>query len=363
MSWHSRGIIRELFGPASSRQLRAEEFPSPTSQSASSTAPLATRVILGIFLIAARLSGGFEMVAVAESSELRLLAVAQVDSGGVYLHQIVSESLLPPSPIRLVNAPAFGQATSLGKEQVAEILRAVAPDLASRTWAGSSQVRITRRARALGESDLRDLLTATLQSEFVKDKGDLELRFSRPWAGIRVPEETLILKVIDLPANGISPNFIVRFELLVGSDRFGPWQVVAQARVWKEVLLARAALKRGQPLQEADFTRERRDVLSVIRMVRRKVEYGLTRLGDPHLERPERKQLRVVRAIVEHFRKSRVHVRDVELFEIVVAVKRPVRSDEIVARRLLVAAELIEWHPRHSLVHWLHPFRERNRRI
>ncbi len=47
---------------------------------------------------------------------------------------------------------------------------------------GAAQVRITRRARALNERELRDLLSATLQKDFVKDKGDLELRLTRPWA-------------------------------------------------------------------------------------------------------------------------------------------------------------------------------------
>jgi flagella basal body P-ring formation protein FlgA len=97
------------------------------------------------------------------------------------------------------------------------------------------------------------------------------LRFSRPWASILVPDETLILRVVDLPATGPSANFIVRFELQTGPstgsgrgpDRLGPWQVLVQARLMKEILIARTPLKRGQPLQPADFLTERRDVLSM----------------------------------------------------------------------------------------------------
>jgi len=91
----------------------------------------------------------------------------------------------------------------------------------------------------------------------------LELRFGRPWVPVLVPDETLVLRVLDLPATGPSANFIVRFELQAGPDRLGPWQVLAQARVMKEILVARTVLKRGQPLQPADFLTERRDVLSM----------------------------------------------------------------------------------------------------
>ena len=130
-------------------------------------------------------------------------------------------------------------------------------------WSGAVQVRVTRRTRPLNETELRELLTATLQRDFVKDKGELELRLSRPWAPVLVPDETLALKIIDLPATGVSANFITRFELSAGTDRLGPWQVVTQARVMKDVLVARSALKREQPLQASDFTTERRDVLSL----------------------------------------------------------------------------------------------------
>jgi flagella basal body P-ring formation protein FlgA len=122
---------------------------------------------------------------------------------------------------------------------------------------------VARRARALAEGELRELLIATLQRDNVKDRGELELRFSRPWAQVMVPDETVMLRVLDLPVSGLNANFIVRFELQAGSDRLGPWQVLAQARIMKEILVTRAPLKRGQPLQDADFVTERRDVLSL----------------------------------------------------------------------------------------------------
>jgi flagella basal body P-ring formation protein FlgA len=151
----------------------------------------------------------------------------------------------------------------LSRAQIEQLLARSAPELHIATWAGTEAVRITRRSRALGEAELRDLLTATLQRDVIKERGDLELRFSRPWPAILVPDETLLLRVLDLPATGVSANFIIRFELQAGADRLGPWQVVAQARVLKEVLVAQLPLRRGQPLQTTDFSTERRDVLTL----------------------------------------------------------------------------------------------------
>ena len=125
---------------------------------------------------------------------------------------------------------------------------------------------------------MRELLIATLQSEQVRDKGTLELNLGRPWVGVNLPDESLTLRVLNMPASGVSPNFIVRFELVAGTERFGPWQTVVQARIMKEVPVARTLVKRGQPLQSTDFTAERRDVLSLREPV------PVEALRDPTLE-------------------------------------------------------------------------------
>jgi flagella basal body P-ring formation protein FlgA len=152
---------------------------------------------------------------------------------------------------------------TVSRAQLNALLAANAPALSVSNWSGAQAVRITRRARSLGEAELRDLLTATLQQESVREKGDLELRFGRPWAPVLVPDETLVLHLLDLPAAGVTANFIVRFELRAGTDRLGPWQAVVQARVTRDILVARSSVRRGQPLSDGDFTAERRDVLGL----------------------------------------------------------------------------------------------------
>lgn len=119
------------------------------------------------------------------------------------------------------------------------------------------------RERHFAEADLLELLTATLQQEYVKDKGQLELRLTQPWKTRTVPDEPLTLKIIDLPTLGVTPQCIVRFELRAAHESLGIWQVPVQARVWREVWVAHSALQRGELVSDADITRERRDILSL----------------------------------------------------------------------------------------------------
>src|SRR5215212_5529852 len=58
-----------------------------------------------------------------------------------------------------------------------------------------------------------------------------------------------------------------------------------------------------------------------------------------------------------------MHVRNVELLEIVVAIERPVSADQIIARSLLIPTELVERHPRNAVTYRGDPVAERCRRI
>ena len=250
--WHCAGIVRELFGQRSCPRGVEHE-----------------RKAMGwVFAVAVALAAPGIPVRAAESAAnsattFELLPAVSVDSTGLHLHQVAvpTRSVLPN--VRLADAPPLGQTASFSRAQLTDLLRRVAPELATNAWTGAAQIRISRRARALGEAELRDLLTATLQSEVVKDRGELELRFSRPWTPVNVPDEPIALKLLDVPATGVAPNFIARFEITAGAERVGPWQVVLQARLWKEVLVAKSTLKRGGPLAGAEVTIEKRDVISM----------------------------------------------------------------------------------------------------
>jgi hypothetical protein len=107
----------------------------------------------------------------------------------------------------------YGQTVSFTRAQVTDLLREHAPELVLSNWIGPSQIKITRRKRQFYEIELKMLLTKALQRDSIKDKGELELRFARPWAPVTVPDDPMKLKILELPGAGVTPNFIVRFEL------------------------------------------------------------------------------------------------------------------------------------------------------
>jgi flagella basal body P-ring formation protein FlgA len=117
--------------------------------------------------------------------------------------------------------------------------------------------------RVLTEADALTLLTSTLQKNYVKDKGELELNFTQPWTAPVLPDEPLTVKILELPTAGVTPSFIIRFQLCTTNETVGTWQATVQAHVWREVWVAHSDLQRGELVSDADVARERRDVLGI----------------------------------------------------------------------------------------------------
>jgi len=117
--------------------------------------------------------------------------------------------------------------------------------------------------RVFSESEVLALLTVTLQNEYVKDRGELELNLKQPWVVPILPDEPLTVKFLELPTVGVIPSFIVRFQLCTENQSLGTWQATLQAHVWREVWVAHSNLMRGTPVNGADIVRERFDVLNV----------------------------------------------------------------------------------------------------
>ncbi len=209
------------------------------------------------------LCGGFVFPAQAvEPSNFQLRATASVDSTGIFLSQLVETREALPV-LRLGDSPAFGKISTFTRDQIAGLLRAAGSDLAVTNWTGPETVRISRRVRVFTEADLLNLLTETLQRDCVKDKGELELRPTRPWTEVNLPDEPLTLKIIEQPSGGVTSAFITRFELRTAREGLGVWQASFQAHIWREVWVAHSPLRRGESLDTADVIRERRDVMPV----------------------------------------------------------------------------------------------------
>jgi len=218
--------------------------------------------LLGSLLLWTCLGGGFTSnLRAAEAPPLQLLAVAPVSGDGLFLPQLFS-SAQPLPVVRLGDAPAFGKNLFLTRAQICDLLAANAPGVGT-NFSGPDAIKIFRRARTLGESDILGMLTATLQHDYIKDKGQLELRLSQPWNSLVLPDEPLTLDITDLPTAGVIPGFIVRFTLRSGNETLGNWSANLKASVWREVWVASSQLKRGDPVSPNLLSRERRDVLNL----------------------------------------------------------------------------------------------------
>lgn len=221
----------------------------------------ANSILLVVFL-GAFLNAGVLAAAVTGESNLDLIPEVRVSSAGVFLDALVrGEPALPP--LRLTNAPPLTRPWVLSRAQVLELARSAGWQSSRTNWAGATSVRICRACRALSEAEVIGLLTQNLQTNSIKDRGELELRFSRPWVLRDMPDEPLTLKVLELPANGVTPYFVARFELRTSAgESFGPFQEVLQAHVWREVWVTRANTSRGTPIRDAELARERRNILT-----------------------------------------------------------------------------------------------------
>ena len=202
----------------------------------------------------------FPLALAGQTNSWQLLPRASVDSAGVFLDEIITAPSGVPH-LRLTRAPSLGQTATFSRSQIADFVQRNAPSLSAANVSGAGQVGVTRRIRFFEESDLVDLLTATLQKEFVKGRGELELHLTRPWGRPQVPDEPLSLKVGELPAAGIVPNFVVDFVLWNGKERVGNWQVAVQAAIWHDIPVAHSTLQRGELLKDADVSMERGDLL------------------------------------------------------------------------------------------------------
>jgi len=213
-------------------------------------------------LLWSSLGGGFTSFARAgEAPSIQLLAVAPVSADGVFLPQLFS-SAEPLPVVRLADAPAFGKNLILTRAQICDLLAANAPGVGT-NFSGPDAIKIYQRSRTLGESEILGMLTAALQHDYIKDKGQLELHLAQPWTPLMLPDEPLNLDITELPTAGVTPGFIVRFTLHTKTETLGEWSANIKASVWREIWVASVQLKHGDPVSAESLSRERRDVLSL----------------------------------------------------------------------------------------------------
>jgi flagella basal body P-ring formation protein FlgA len=222
---------------------------------------ISSRFTLVIFLLICLNIGFLNNAQAVETPALKLAPVAEVTGNGVFLQQVVTCDQTLPT-LRLCDAPQVGKTLDLTRDQINDLLAAKAPDFTTTNWIGANSVHILRRNRTLNEADAITLLTATLQQNYVKDRGELELSFTQPWDAPILPDEPLRVKILELPTAGVTPSFIARFQLCTATETVGTWEVTLRAHIWRDAWVAHSDLQRGELIADADLTRDRRDVLS-----------------------------------------------------------------------------------------------------
>src|SRR5664279_4357796 len=98
------------------------------------------RKTIFLLLIGVTQVGWAQPGGLAESNSWKLLPLAQVDSSGVFLDQIVAASGANRSlpHLRLCRAPQLGQTNSFSRGEVAGFAQACVPGLEMTNWSGAA---------------------------------------------------------------------------------------------------------------------------------------------------------------------------------------------------------------------------------
>ena len=196
-----------------------------------------------------------------DSAPAVFAAGAMVHAEGVFSTDLIQG--VPALPrVRVATAPAVGAWSLLARTSVVETLRLSGVDLSGVRWTGADASRISRAMRDLGETEVRERITHELQRRFARSGGEIEVRLSRPWRSVSIPDEALEVRLHDLPASGLQSLVSLKVEAVVAGESAGTWFQPIQVRHWCDVPVAASALRRGSPLAEAETVMERRDILA-----------------------------------------------------------------------------------------------------
>lgn len=225
--------------------------------------PTLPKRISRMFLLMAVLAGAIPTGVRAQGTDVWTMKTnALVTGEGIFLEDVaIPPAGIKPPHVRLANAPEFGASATYDPSRLTALIEAATPLRPGTNWMGAPRVLISRRTRTLGEFEVQQLLTEKISSDYLTQGGELELRLTRQWTDVMVPDEPFELKILQMPAQGVMQSFSVRFELDHGTETFGTWQVAVHASLWKEIWVATRRMRRGEVLNVQDLGREKRDVL------------------------------------------------------------------------------------------------------
>lgn len=222
--------------------------------------------LIGILTITGPASARITETAPDSAPEVtwQLHETAEVDGNGVFLSQVVSMTTAAALPdVCLAAAPPVRDPITWSRQEIEALASSHGISTESLRWKGADQIKVRRRSRNFDQTELHQLLTDAVQAAVGEERGEVEIQFARPWEPIVVPDELLEVELLAVPTGGISPNFMLRFELRSGTERLGAWSVMLQGTLWADVIVAGGNLRRGELLANADLVVERRDILGL----------------------------------------------------------------------------------------------------
>jgi hypothetical protein len=166
---------------------------------------------LGVMSLAAQ-SPATSAPLVAEPAAATFASGVLVRSEGVFSTDLIQG--VPALPrIRVASAPAVGAWSQLSRTSVVETLRLAGVDLSTFRWTGPESARVSRAMRELAETEVHDRITQELQRRYARNGGEIEVRFSRPWRSVSIPDESLEIRLLDLPSAGLQTLVSLKVEV------------------------------------------------------------------------------------------------------------------------------------------------------
>lgn len=124
--------------------------------------------------------------------------------------------------------------------------------------------RVAAPDRSGGQVEEKDLVAA-LERELTAQLGlvgDLRLSLTRFWSPLRLgQDDRWDLRILQLPAGGLTPAFLLRFQIESEGRVLGDWQLMLRAQLWKPVWVTERRLDRGQSLENGACAQQVVDVL------------------------------------------------------------------------------------------------------
>lgn len=189
---------------------------------------------------------------------------AQVESDVVTLLDVIEPAKGKELPdIVLQDAPVIGKPKHLHQSKIFQLVEKEFPGLLSPKAEGSLWVKVSRKHRLLEENEFLDLLIDSKDFIFEEVDGELIISLAKKWIPLQVPPGPVIL---DFEGHGISQpsNYnIIKFSIVSGAGKIGPYFVPVRCQQMREVLVAKESIQRGHLVDGKRFDWKLMDSLAL----------------------------------------------------------------------------------------------------